>query len=141
MVTTMTSTSTSNSSTLLKTDCLGRVRTPPDKREAYLDTFEQSGLSGVTFCKLHGLRYTTFASWRQKRRRGSTQPAAQAVGEVSTDLKQAVPFFEEVVLPPPVRTDVTLQVELPGGASFVITEADQLPLATALLRYLEESTC
>lgn len=34
---------------LLKTDALGRVKVPVKKREAILDAFEQSGLSGTAF--------------------------------------------------------------------------------------------
>jgi hypothetical protein len=48
---------------LLKSDVLGRVRTPVDRREALLDEFERSGLTGQKFAALVGVKYQTFASW------------------------------------------------------------------------------
>jgi len=54
---------------ILKTDLLGRVRTPREHREMVLDEFERSGLSGERFATLAGIKYSTFATWAQKRRR------------------------------------------------------------------------
>lgn len=56
-------------SSVLKTDGRGRVRTPPALREALLDEFEGSGLSGMRFAALHGVKYPSFANWVQGRRR------------------------------------------------------------------------
>jgi transposase len=63
---------------VLKTDGLGRVKTPKERREALLDEFERGGMSGTKFAEFVGVKYQTFASWRQKRRRqrgvvGTTQ--------------------------------------------------------------------
>ncbi len=52
-------------STLIKTDTLGRLRTSPERREMLLDEFEQSGMSGAEFARLIGIKYQTFAGWRQ----------------------------------------------------------------------------
>ncbi|MCF6312677.1 MAG: hypothetical protein L3J39_09530 [Verrucomicrobiales bacterium] len=68
---------------LLKTDRLGRVRTPRDQRDAILDAFETSALSGIEFAQVHGIKYQTFATWRQKRRRhgdGKIKQAAKPEG-------------------------------------------------------------
>jgi hypothetical protein len=54
---------------ILKTDGLGRVRTPLAQREALLDAFERSGLSGMKFAALHGVKYPSFANWVQQRKR------------------------------------------------------------------------
>ena len=54
---------------VLKTDELGRVRTPTARRESLIQEFERSGLSGAKFAALTGIKYSTFASWLQKRRR------------------------------------------------------------------------
>jgi hypothetical protein len=43
----------------LKTDRLGRVRTPRDQREAILDAFEASALSRIEFAQVHGIKYQT----------------------------------------------------------------------------------
>ena len=57
---------------LLKTDTGGRVRTSPERREAVLDEFERSGLSGMRFAAGCGLKYPVFAGWvlRRKKQRG-----------------------------------------------------------------------
>ena len=53
---------TTNDLTILKTDTLGRrEHTNPEHREAWLDAFEQTSMSGAAFARLHGIRYTTFA--------------------------------------------------------------------------------
>ena len=54
---------------ILKTDGLGRVRTPRERREQLLDEFERSGMSGVKFAEFVGLKYQTFATWWLQRRR------------------------------------------------------------------------
>ena len=58
-----------DTTTVLKTDVLGRVKVSREHREALLDAFETSGLSGVAFARHHGVTYPTFATWMQKRRR------------------------------------------------------------------------
>jgi DNA-binding transcriptional regulator YiaG len=55
--------------TILKTDVLGRVKTPAARREQLLEEFERSGMSGQKFAELVGIKYQTFATWAQKRRR------------------------------------------------------------------------
>ncbi len=60
----------------LKTDVPGRVRTPLARREEILDAFEKSGLSGVAFAALTGVKYPTLANWIQRRRdRGLSREA------------------------------------------------------------------
>jgi len=54
---------------VLKQDARGRVWTPPEQREAVLDEFEKSGLPAVQFATHLGVKYPTFASWVQKRRK------------------------------------------------------------------------
>ena len=46
---------------LMTTDARGRVRVPVERREALLDDFERSGLSGVKFAQMVGVKYPTFA--------------------------------------------------------------------------------
>ena len=54
---------------VIKTDGLGRVQTPAARREKLLDEYVGSGLSGAKFAVLTGIKYSTFASWVQQRRR------------------------------------------------------------------------
>jgi hypothetical protein len=54
---------------VLKQDVLGRVKTPKAHREELLDEYERSGLPGLKFAELAGIKYPTFATWAQKRQR------------------------------------------------------------------------
>src|SRR5262249_14332648 len=47
----------------------GRKKTLAARREQLVDEFERSGLSGCKSAELAGLKYQTFATWVQKRRR------------------------------------------------------------------------
>lgn len=60
----------------MKSDTIGRVRMPKDKRELILDRFEESGMTGLAFARHVGVKYPTFASWIQKRRRDRVERPA-----------------------------------------------------------------
>ena len=113
---------------VLKTDTKGRVRTPAVEREAILDLFEQGGMSGAAFARLHGIRYPTFAHWRKQRREQGSKgrPAAAAI-------------FQEVVLDPSAAPRPEgLVVELPLGARVRLERAEHIPLIAVLCRHLRE---
>jgi len=48
---------------------MGRVRVSRARREALLNEFERGGTSGAQFADYVGIKYSTFATWIQKRRR------------------------------------------------------------------------
>jgi hypothetical protein len=52
---------------------MGRVRLPRARREELLDEYERSGISGVQFAAYVGIKYSTLASWIQKRERRQQQ--------------------------------------------------------------------
>ena len=79
--------SKSSDNRILKVDTLKRVRVPKARREAILDEFERSGLSGAAFAKLHGLKYGTFATWLLKRRK---QASRGAVPRAAVDFAQVI---------------------------------------------------
>ena len=58
---------TNASVSLLKEDLAGRVRVPAAKRLQILEEFDRSGMSGLAFAALVGVKYQTFASWRRRR--------------------------------------------------------------------------
>jgi hypothetical protein len=60
-------------SEILKVDEVGRVRTPPEKRQAMLAEFDRSGMTGAQFASFAGVRYPTFMNWLQKRRKEAGQ--------------------------------------------------------------------
>ena len=110
-------TNTDGDSKILKTDVLGRVRTPAARRGQLLDEFERSGTSGAKFAELAGLKYQTFASWVQQRRR---QRKAAAKSQVTKSSAFTVRWLEAVVARttnPIDGDDATLPVHLPGGCN------------------------
>jgi transposase-like protein len=64
-------------SEILKSDKLGCVQVPPERREAILDEFERSGMSGIAFARHHGIKYQTFAAWRKRRKNAPTEAPAR----------------------------------------------------------------
>jgi hypothetical protein len=116
---------------LIRADRRGRLLVRAEQRAAILKAFDESSLSAMAFCRQHGLSYSTFATWIQKRRREQTPgvTGAEAPG----------PAFAEVVIEegkaapnatPPLR------VILRSGVSFEVVSADQVPLAAGLIQSL-----
>jgi len=56
-------------SEILKSDKLGCVQVPPERREAILDEFERSGMSGIAFARHHGIKYQTLLRLKEDRDR------------------------------------------------------------------------
>ncbi len=108
---------------LLRMDTKGRVRTPAAKREEILDEFGRSGLSGVRFAELAGIKYSTLASWLRRGRLA----AAEA------DPVKPVRFLEAMV-EKAAASSAALEVELPGGVRLRIGDAGQIPLAVQPIR-------
>ena len=121
---------------VLKQDVLGRVRTPKARREQLLDEFERSGLPGLKFAELAGIKYQTFATWAQKRRRKRGDYAAGKI----TAAKKSVQWLEAVMAPPPgagVKAGgLSLVLHLPGGVRVELSDVKQVELAAALVRAL-----
>lgn len=114
---------------ILKTDTKGRVRTPAADREAILALFEQGGMSGAAFARLHGIRYSTFMHWCARRRK---RLASKGSATETT-------LFQEVeVSNSPLPRREGLVVELPLGARVRVERADQIPFIAALCRHLRE---
>ena len=136
---------------ILKRDRLGRVRTPLAQREDLLDAFERSGLSGMKFAALHGVKYPSFAHWvRQRKRRQLPADAGSGSGSISGSAKgkrtgssqAAVQWWEAVVDGAAALTDgvgaagSALRLHLPGGVWMEITAGSQVGWAVPLLRAL-----
>lgn len=112
---------------LLRSDELGRIQTSATRREQLLDEFERSGLSGKKFAALVGVKYQTFATWAQKRRR-------QAGDQPAKPKSEPVKWLEALVEQP--ETPTALVLHLPGGARVEISNEPQAELAAALVRSL-----
>lgn len=96
--------------------------TRADRRAQLLAAFDRSGLSAAAFARQHGLNYTTFCGWRQ--RRAAAKPSS---GFVQVELGNA---------PAPAE----LVIELPARARMRITSAGQIELAARLLQTLNATT-
>ena len=118
---------------VIKTDVIGRVRTSRERREQLLDEFERSGLSGQKFAALAGIKYPTFATWAQKRRRASGAYPAKVPARRTDKVK----WLEAVVeAAKPAGGKSSLVLELPGGAKAEINDIQQVAWAAELLRAL-----
>jgi hypothetical protein len=114
---------------ILKTDAKGRVRTSAHRRESLLEEFERSGLSGAKFAELTGIKYQTFATWLQKRRRQGQSPAKAA-----SSLRWLEAMVEKA--PDSGGPSAVLVLLLPGGATLEVSDLKQVSLAAALLHSL-----
>ena len=119
---------------ILKTDVTGRVRMPADRREAILDAFEQSGMSGSAFAKHVGVKYPTFATWIQKRRRKRGKYPQKKQGESSQ-----ITFVEASIEQPCQATlQNALEVQAQDGVKLLIRSQEEVELAACLIRSLNK---
>jgi transposase-like protein len=98
-------------------------RTSAAQRAQLLAAFDRSGLSGAAFAREHGLNYTTFCGWRQRRDQGKGSTA-----------------FVEVELPVP-SAPVELVIELGAYARVRVQSEHQIVLVTRLLQKLSAASC
>ena len=97
--------------TLIKTDVLGRMHRTREQRERILDEYERSGLSGWKFATLCGVKYQTFATWLQRRKR-----QRNAYPKRQPQRKSArVQWLEASVQPASLATATGLLLQLPCG--------------------------
>ena len=116
---------------LLKTDTVGRVRSTPEQRDAVLDAFEASALSGPEFARVHGINYQTFATWRQKRKRRRQGEAADPPAN------SAITLMEATLSDDSARG---LRIEIAGSARLLIRDRHDAKLAAQLLAELQSTT-
>ena len=100
-----------------------RARVSAQRREALLDEFERSGLSGVQFAPRAGLKYPAFAAWVRSRRMKTQAPP-------SPSRPKAVAFIEAVADGGPHDT---LTVELGGAARVEVRSSRQLHAVAELI--------
>jgi hypothetical protein len=120
---------------ILKTDSRGRIQTPPERREALLDEFERSGLSGRRFAEMVGVVPVTFSAWVCKRRRKRANPK-KSVGQI-----KPVTLLEAVVekrASAGASGSEGIVLELDGGAKIDVRTPEQLRLAAELLGLLSK---
>lgn len=127
---------------IVKRDALGRTTTSREQREALLDEFERSGLKGTQFARLVGVKYPTFASWVQKRQHERGGYAGSGLVQVAAE-SGSVALVEAVAprpsAPTQAHTGAGLPIQLPGGATALVTTPQQARLAAELLNALRTS--
>lgn len=121
---------------VLKQDARGRVWTPPERREAILDEFERSGLPAAQFAAHVGVKYQTFATWVQKRRKARGE--VNAMQEQTPAVPRLAGWVEATVENDAEETTRKLVVQLPGGVRLEVSNGAQVLLAAQLLRALSE---
>lgn len=126
----MTSLTEAPETCIIKTDEIGRRKTPGARREELLDEFERSGLSGAKFAALTGLKYSTFAAWASRRRKQARTPLKSPTRPVDP-----VGWLEALV--EPGRSGAGVVLRLPGGVSLELMQASQANLIASLIRALE----
>ena len=123
---------------MIKADRLGRMRTERSRREAILDEFDRSGLSGAKFATLVGIKYATFASWVHQRR----QERSKSVDQTPAQSSHSVRWLEAVVDQARHSTagnPGALVLRWPSGLQMEISELKQVALASAIVRALEKA--
>ena len=95
------------------------ARSDAAQRAQLLAAFDRSGLSAANFARQHGVHYTTFCGWWQRRDRTKASPAF-----VQVELASPAPPSE-------------LVIEM-GAARLRLVSVTQLPLAARLLQMLQE---
>ena len=115
-------------SEILKVDEVGRVRTPPEKREAMLAEYERSGMTGAQFARFVGVRYSTLMYWLQKRRKGAGQ------GEQAACTRKERPRWLEARVEGEVAQSEKMVVEMAGGVRMLVSNRTQAALAGEVLR-------
>lgn len=126
---------------LIKTDCLGRITVNPESREAILDAFEASSMSGLAFAKEHGINYQTFASWAQKRRRarGDYEKLKKSEPTPAPKLPQLT-LAEVIIGEDSSRSATPLKLALNDKVSVTLEDKSQLPLLKELIASLSSET-
>jgi DNA-binding transcriptional regulator YiaG len=135
-------TTTETDAEILKVDAHGRVRSTPERRQKLLEEFDKSGLSGPKFAALTGLKYQTFATWLQKRKRlqGSAEAAVPKLNAPAKAMQWLETVIEEAA-PASASSAMALLVRLPSGAVVEVANSGQATLAAAVLRAWEKTPC
>ena len=121
----MASTSDTSTTSIIKSDRMGRTRYSSEYKSEVLATFQRSGMSVAAFAQQCGIKYPTFASWIAK---------AKARSGISSSEQSEQSFLNAGIGNPPSVGSLT--VTLPGGARAHVTTPDEAHLLGLLLKAL-----
>jgi transposase-like protein len=117
--------STSESTSIIKSDRIGRTRYSAEYKAEVVAAFGGSGMSGPAFAKQCGIKYPTFAAWVAKERKEGEPPSGGRVDQHFLLAEFAGPASGGV-----------LRIELPGGAVAHVSSASEAVLLGELLKAL-----
>jgi hypothetical protein len=121
---------------ILSRDARGRVLVSRERRESLLAEYDRSGMSGVKFAQYVGIKYSTLASWLQKRRRHRDREKLLLKAGPATEGGKSNGGWIEAVLEngsqPPVPAG-GLRIYFPGGAYCQVSCVGEAALAAELL--------
>ena len=83
---------------ILSQDARGRVLVSRERRESLLAEYDRSGMSGVKFAQYVGIKYSTLASWLQKRRRRRDREKPLLKAGTDTEARKSNGGWIEAVL-------------------------------------------
>jgi hypothetical protein len=124
---------------ILSQDARGRVLVSRERREALLEEYDRSGMSGVKFAQYVGIKYSTLASWLQKRRRRRDREKMLLEASTDTEAGKSNGGWIEAVLEngsQPGTPAGGLRIHFAGGAYCQISSAGEAALAAELLGHL-----
>ena len=115
-------------SEILKVDEVGRIQTPPEKREAMLAEYDRSGMTGAQFARFVGVRYSTLMYWLQKRRKEAGRSGCRAACEAGSSALAGSARRGRSA------KSENLVVEVGGGVRMLVGNRTQAALAGEVLR-------
>jgi hypothetical protein len=132
-----------DSAEIFKRDRMGRVRVPKPRREMLLDEWERSGGSAAQFADYVGIKYSTLASWIQKRRkRAGLKKSLLKPGEMDSS-KSNGRWIEAIVEknPEPKESGSSLRIYFAAGAYCQISNPREAGLAAEVIGRLGARKC
>jgi len=125
---------------ILKQDSLGRVRTPPGKRQEILTAFDGSGMSAARFAAMVGMNYSTFCSWVQERNQKQGKDSALTGAAAKPEVQWIEAEIACRAKQPCASNGMELEL-LGGGARLRIRDERDARLAAVMLRAMGGGAC
>jgi len=126
----MASTTDTTTTTIIKSDRIGRSQYRPQYKAEVLAAYRESGMSGHAFAEQCGIKYSTFASWVTKANKSTGQGAIRSSGSPFVLAEFESPGASAA------ESRSELEIKLPGGAIATATSCDQIRLLAELLKAL-----
>lgn len=120
---------------ILKTDVLGRVWTPRERREGLVAEYERSSMSAAEFAKWSGVKYATFTGWVVKVRKARRLKGS---GDKAPVVPEPMRWAEAVCEAPAAEREPAVVICLGGGLR---VEARDGRVAAELLAALGVRAC